>query len=160
MHAILFSLKRVHQRFLLRSRDLIASFGITPARFDMLHAIDQSYAQRIYQSSLRRALGVTAATVSRMAKSLEELGLIARARCLFDRRQIVITLSPAGAALFTSAASSIFCTCVVDFALECVLAIDPRRAFEELVAFGDRLDHARGELLDLATLYYPFHPDD
>src|SRR5207247_2419421 len=79
MHAIMFRLKRAFHRSLAHVRPLIGEFGLTPARFDMMKTIrDASSGGFIFQSFIRRALGVSAATVSRMLKSLEELGFVVR----------------------------------------------------------------------------------
>ena len=74
MHHIFFSLKRTHHRALAYSRQLSIPYGLTPARFDMLYAIDRHRDSLLWQSHLRRLLGVTAATISRMVRSLEALG--------------------------------------------------------------------------------------
>ena len=100
MHAILFGMKRAFQASLRVMRRPLEPFGLTSARFDMLWCILQSDAQDdaypLYQSEVRKRLGVTAATVTRMMKSLEALGLVRRKRDFFDRRQIVVSLTRDG----------------------------------------------------------------
>ena len=54
----------------------------------------------MFQSRLRKELGVTAPTVSRMSKSLAQLGLVTRKRERYgDRRQVTITLTKKAFAL-------------------------------------------------------------
>jgi len=100
MHAILFGMKRAFQASLRVMRRPLQPFGLTAARFDMLWCILQSDAHDdaypLFQSEVRKRLGVTAATVTRMMQSLEALGLVRRKRDFFDRRQIVVSLTRDG----------------------------------------------------------------
>ena len=98
MHSTLFSLKRADQASRALQRRLLAPYGITPARYDMLLVIfttrNTKLARYIFQSRLRKLLGYTAPTTSRMAKSLERLGLIRRKRTwMNDKRQVLIELT-------------------------------------------------------------------
>ena len=61
MNAILFGLKRAFQASIRFTRPMVAAFGLTAARFDMLYAIKLAK-YGIKQSELRRTLGVTAPT--------------------------------------------------------------------------------------------------
>lgn len=74
MNKIFFSLKRAHQASLKFSRAALAPFGLTPARFDMMCAVDKLGV--LCQSDLARMLGVSAPTVSRMVKALVSLELV------------------------------------------------------------------------------------
>jgi len=100
MHAILFGMKRAFQASLRVMRRPLEPFGLTPARFDMLWCIHQldvdDEACPVLQSDVRKRLGVTAPTVTRMLRSLEALGLVQRERDIFDRRQIVVGLTREG----------------------------------------------------------------
>jgi DNA-binding MarR family transcriptional regulator len=93
-------MKRAFQASLRVIRRPLESFGLTAARFDMLWCIHQADTGEdeypVYQSHVRKKLGVTAATVTRMMKSLEALGLVRRERDIFDRRQIVVSLTREG----------------------------------------------------------------
>ena len=51
------------------------------------------------QSSVRRVLGVSRATVSRMLHALEAKGLVTRERAAGDRRQVIVRITGAGARL-------------------------------------------------------------
>src|ERR1700712_4571942 len=86
MPPIFFSLKRTHHRALAYSRKFTNPNGLTPARFDMMYAIDQHRDSLLWQSDLRRLLGVTAATISRMVRSLEDLGYVTRTPNDYDHR--------------------------------------------------------------------------
>jgi DNA-binding MarR family transcriptional regulator len=94
---VMFSLKRAHHSAVRVTRGPAATWGLTPARFDMMHALSRC-PYGASQSWLRQALGVSRATVSRMLKSLEELGLLTRRRCDEDRRTRWIELTEEGRA--------------------------------------------------------------
>src|SRR5258708_28960910 len=95
MNGLFFGCKKAFHGCLRITRPWLKHLGLTAARFDMLTAI-REHPYRALQSSLRKTLGVTAPTVSRMLRSLEQLGLIERARCISDRRQVQVTLTAAG----------------------------------------------------------------
>jgi DNA-binding MarR family transcriptional regulator len=104
MHSLLFGMKRADQCSRALQRRLLGPLGITPARYDMLFVIFQVRVYKrfrcIFQSHLRRQLGVTAPTTSKMARALERLGFITRKRERFgDRRQILIELTEKGVSL-------------------------------------------------------------
>ena len=54
------------------------------------------YAQGIPITDLARQIGVSRPTVSRMLRSLEELGLVERRRSDVDRRQLEVSLTYLG----------------------------------------------------------------
>lgn len=74
MHAIFFGLKRAHHGTLRITRRILAALGLTAARFDLLYAVKKATRYGVNQSALRKVLGVSRATVSRMLASLEERG--------------------------------------------------------------------------------------
>ena len=94
MHSALFGLKRGYYGALRWARRVLAGFGLTPARFDLMFVVAENGWH--LQSELRRILGVAGATVSRMLKSLEELGLVERERAVHDEREKVVFLSEKG----------------------------------------------------------------
>ena len=99
MLALVFSLKRAFHKSNAVTRSMLSGFGLTGSRFDMLYVIWMERRRWIFQSDLRRALGVSAATVSRMLKSLKELGLVQSLPRLHGDRDPVarkLTLSPLG----------------------------------------------------------------
>jgi len=95
MHSLLFDLKRAYQSSTNALNPLFAGVqeGLTQARYRVLYAIDKKMLMR--QSDLRRALGVTAATISKMVRRLMELGVVARWTDR-DRRQYQLRLTHAG----------------------------------------------------------------
>ncbi len=106
MNANFFGLKRAFHSTLRLTRASLARLGLTAARFDLLYALphgSQQFEKGIWQSALRRELGVSRPTVSRMLASLEELGLVRRKRDLYDRRQTVIALTRRGRTLIGKA---------------------------------------------------------
>jgi DNA-binding MarR family transcriptional regulator len=101
MHEIMFGTKRAFHSFLRVSRKPLVWLELTAARFDMMaeiviHGRRSGSSRELRQSELRKMLGVTASVVTRMAKSLEALGLVQRKRELADRRQVCVTLTERG----------------------------------------------------------------
>ena len=86
VNAIFFGLKRAYHGTLRVYRRALKSLGLTAARFDLLYVAREYRRNGVRQSTIRRELGVTAPTVSRMVSSLEALGLIRRERSTRDRR--------------------------------------------------------------------------
>jgi len=93
--------------------------GMTPARFDLVQSMARLAPLRVgtscRQRAFRQALGVTGATISRMVKSLIELGMLVQSMCPEDRRQKMVTLTAKGLAWFRKAAAQArgkieFCT--------------------------------------------------
>ena len=82
MDAVMFSLKRAFHKSIEAGLALTDPFGLTPARFDLLHALvgPKRDGTRTRQCWLRRKLGVSAPTVSKMVTALEELGFVVRLR--------------------------------------------------------------------------------
>ena len=95
MHNLMFGMKRAHQSVLRICRPVLAPMGLTPARFDLLYAL-MGRPSGVDQTRLRKKLGVSRATVSRMLGSLEELGLVEREPHHYDRRQKVVKLTAKG----------------------------------------------------------------
>jgi DNA-binding MarR family transcriptional regulator len=73
-------------------------FEITPARFDALYVI-RWRGGSCYQSEIWQDLDLHPSTISRMLKSMEQRGLVARERArgkLIDAREVVVTLTRKG----------------------------------------------------------------
>jgi DNA-binding MarR family transcriptional regulator len=98
METVIFGLKRAFYATLNITRPVLADFGLTPARYDVLYAIADADAQHgvCPQRSLWRILGVARSTMSKLLRSLEELGLVRRERWSIDRRQRYVSLTTAG----------------------------------------------------------------
>ena len=169
MHQIAFSTKRTFHGFLRVTRRLFASYGLTAARFDLLHAIrgnfrDHGGEYHLLQSELWRILGVTPPVVSRMLGSLEHLGLVTRARPeRGDGRQRVVTLTERGMSLMRVAKGVVVRSAkrVIRVAIGGIGRRGERRAFMNIMTLDDLLHSLRVQFADRAKLTYPWgHPDD
>ncbi|HEX7602985.1 MAG TPA: MarR family transcriptional regulator [Polyangiaceae bacterium] len=171
MHALYFRLKRAFQSTLRISRPALRHYGLTPARFDLLYAVQGAdHYHRLerppsmWQSALRRALGVTAATVSRMLRSLEELGLVRRWRDASDTRQRVVELTPEGYALLRLTMRRLMGSGAVELAVTSAL-VYPRfplpSDFEDvgtIAAILYRLECVADCFRDTGSVDYPHEP--
>ncbi len=157
MDQVFFSLKRAHHATLGFMRPLLKSVGLTPARFDVLTALEVEETQQGVQARL----GLAKATISEMLTRLEELGLIWRQRW---RRTKVVGLTTKAHELmqrvFDLAINPGHLPVLIDGVLT---RFDPEKdplpkrfAFENLCGrirrvFGDRANE---------DLYYGWHPDE
>jgi DNA-binding MarR family transcriptional regulator len=160
MHAILFGMKRAFQRSLAVTRGPFARIRLTPARFDMLYAIDRG---TTLQSDLRRQLGVTAPTVSRMLKSLEKLGILRRHRPEHDTRQRCIELTPEGKKDIRYARDLAIDSGAAQLVVDTLVAGSRwyrQSAFLAVCSLESLIRQVRYNAGDTATLFYPWHPDD
>ncbi len=160
MHKVLFGLKRAFQSALEWAKVVYAPIGLTPARFDMMHALYKD--EYMAQSALRGVLGVSGATISRMLKSLRKLGWVESFPDEDDRRRRFVALTERGEAVFKGARRHVIGDGVGELAIESVIertwpAKAPARAIVNLMiplgcirrGFGDR-----------ATLHYGTGPGD
>lgn len=167
MHAIFFGLKRAHHGTLRISRDVLARMGLTAARFDMLYAIKQRE-RSMLQSVLGRMLGVCRATVSRMLKSLEELGLVTRSEYPHDRRERAVALTKLGRWRIAYAHRHITRSGWAQLAVDSALGADGSKYHwydrKECIAVTSLLegllDQLRRAFFDRARLQYPWNPED
>jgi len=162
MHKIFFSLKRAHQSTLRFSRKLLPKFGLTAARYDLLHALKFRRAYGMSQKYLTRVLGVTGATVSRMLLSLEELGFVRREVCRGDRRCKDVWITSEGFARLQSAYDKVVKPGWVQFAVAWVLGtrahaslLGARYCVEEMVEIDRHLWSLRRGFADTGSLGYP-----
>jgi DNA-binding MarR family transcriptional regulator len=173
MDATFFGLKRAFHGTLRITRVTLAKLGLTAARFDLLYALPHGYARfdiRTTQSTLRRALGVSRPTVSRMLASLEELGLVRRERERDpgDRRQIIVRLTQRGCTLIRKAVRAFIDSGWTLLALDSALDedrpghrwCDEDHCMFEIETLDALLKRIRAAFGDFATLAYPSHPDD
>jgi DNA-binding MarR family transcriptional regulator len=98
METLLFGVKRAFYATLNITRPALADFGLTPARYDVLYAIADADSQHgvCPQRNLWKVFGVARSTMSKLLRSLEELGLVRRERWSIDRRQRYVSLTAAG----------------------------------------------------------------
>jgi DNA-binding MarR family transcriptional regulator len=166
MHRATFSVKRVHLRTVELLKPLAAMFKLTPARFDMLYALWTRWKKHLHttQRDLQAILGVCAATVSRMAQSLEKLGLITREEFSMDRRKVLVGFTRKGLARFESAYDELVdprteeglpATPPTAYVIESYVTTAPYEMRTALfLAFEDALQRARRGVVDTATLRY------
>jgi DNA-binding MarR family transcriptional regulator len=111
MHPLAFQFKHVHLAVVALGRKLFGERQLdpmTPARFDFFYAI---YARKEWwapQREIRRALGLSGATVSKMIKRLTVLGLVRSMVAPNDERQRNIVVTDEGRSLFMRAMTLIF----------------------------------------------------
>jgi DNA-binding MarR family transcriptional regulator len=163
MNAIFFGCKRAFHGCLRITRPWLAALGLTAARFDMLTAIGR-FPLGPFQRDLRRMLGVTAPTISRMLRSLEELGLVRRRRSDADRRLLHVTLTQSGLDRLRRATAAFIGSGAAQLAVDCALTAgrihDESLCLIEMDAAESFLRRIREAFRDIAELHYPWHPDD
>jgi DNA-binding MarR family transcriptional regulator len=166
MHVLYFGLKRTFQATLKVNRSLLDRHGITPARFDLLYCIHQTRARNVRQSSIRKALGVARPTVSRMVRSLEELGLLERGTDWIDGRQKRLGLSVAGKKIVRRVLRKLVRGDVVGRWVRWAFSYPnapPSKRWTNISLIAEldgTLERFRKCFGDFATLAYPWHPDD
>src|SRR5580698_6012596 len=168
MHAIFFGLKRAHQGTLRITRKALTALGLTAARFDLLFAVKKSSRYGMNQSALRKVLGVSRATVSRMLASLEELGLVRREVSTADRRQKFVQLTTKGRWRIAFAHRQLTRSGWAQLAIDSALAdehsdhrwCDEAACVEANASLHMTLGRIRKGFYDFATLDYPLGPPE
>jgi DNA-binding MarR family transcriptional regulator len=161
MNKILFGGKQFFLGTVYVTREWLTPFGLTPARYDMLTAV-ASDRRGVAQSALREILGVTAPTICRMLKSLEELGLVVRTPHPRNRRHRWVAITAAGLHALTSAIATIVDNDLGWMTKE-ILSTEPgfaehdARCMREADEMFTRANHALGPF---ATLRYPYERYD
>ncbi len=159
MTPLFFGTKRAYYATLRVTRRLLARFGLTPARFDLLYALFRVPHHFCYQSDLRKALGVARSTISKMVTSLQGIGLVERLPPLEDMRQVDVQLTPEGRRRVSRAFRSLVRTGLIDLTTDSALTPDPHhwphpkacsRARRWLSRLHSRLRNTFG---DFATLH-------
>jgi DNA-binding MarR family transcriptional regulator len=160
MHTLFFSLKRAQHSTLRLSRPLLAKMGLTAARFDLLHPLRRHRNYGLRQSSLQRMLGVSRATVSRMVRSLEDLGLVRRERDTQDYRQKRVLLTELGFERVRLAFRRLVRSGWVQLAIDSTLGADrldgayPGPCYGEIGQLDRHLRSLRRHLRDTGCLRY------
>lgn len=95
--ATLVALRRILRATQDYSRSLAQASGLTPVQMRVLALI--AGAGQVTPGSLAAQMRVAQATVSALIDRLQAKGLVQRARSEHDRRQTILTLTPAGHAL-------------------------------------------------------------
>ena len=160
MHSVAFHLKRTYLSWIHKAALPAArSYGLTPARFDMLYALEQ-FNGASSQKEIQGMLSVCKATVSKMLTSLQELGLIVRKVNPFDRRKRIVTLTEKARAWMKLAVEEIMTSGVATAVLGYMFANRGEDEFEALVRVEERFMRALEQLWDRPWLKYYWHPDD
>ncbi len=161
MHSILFGMKRAFQSSLGLSRRLMRPFGLTPARFDLLFALHPGSYMK--QSELRKILGVSRATTSRMLRSLELLDLVTREVAYRNKRERIVSLTKKGLTIIQRAVRELMDRGPADLIAEgcSSWSREPDLIFSNMCRFDSHLRWVRDTFGDTARLaFYPWHPDD
>ena len=93
MDTLFYEAKHAHFACLRLWRPWAAEQGLTPARVDMLRAVQREVGMRVRQSALPGLLNVSKTVVSIMARALERLGFLRRRRSSLDGRTFVLSLT-------------------------------------------------------------------
>src|SRR5438105_4721085 len=109
MHFMMFAFKRAHLRSLALVRPWLAPSPITPARYDILRLLHEHPNPNFTQRTLARAVGLSGATISRMLKRLEALGLVKRMRAARDGRAKISRLTESGIREFRRVLYGVLC---------------------------------------------------
>ncbi len=112
MERVFVSLKQAANEALIAQNQMTKEFGLTPARFDVLFALkefsDELPTMTMTQYELRDMFRVTAPVISRMLRSLEQLGLVRRGpRIRKYRTSRLVHLTSQGRSLIRRAAKRI-----------------------------------------------------
>lgn len=162
MHDILFGVKRAFHKSTWFGRGLLAGYGITPSRFDILYILHNAKLKAAWQSSIRKFLGITAATTSIMVRALEALGLVRRNVSEYDKRQREVWLTERGRELIARAIKVFHEKDIADYfvrRLVCSTWWDKEQSSVDLDTFENTLIYLRARLKDKALLAYGSHPD-
>jgi DNA-binding MarR family transcriptional regulator len=159
VHDTFFATKRAFHAILRTIRRPLAAQGLTPARFDMLYVLYSRMDHWALQSAIRRVLGVTAPTVSRMLRSLEQLGLVKRVRFEFDKRDRVVELTDSGLRRMQSAHDALVASGAAQLAVDCALTAPKEPGHRRRERLLDRLlGRIRLQFGDAAMLSYRKEP--
>jgi DNA-binding MarR family transcriptional regulator len=169
MHHMFFQIKRSYwgiQNKLRKPLKVVAD-GITPARVDMLYALEHSRWERHKkeQRQLSTKLGVVKSVVSRMLRSMERRGWITRQKDHEDRRLWIVTVTDAGKQLLEYVLGCFYRSGTTQHwmhrALMGELWRDRGERLRRLMTFDGTIQCIRDWFRGAGTLYYPWgHPDD
>ena len=158
MHAILFGIKRAFRTSVQVLFGLLEEFELTPARYDLLFIVREHGIR--WMSDVRRRLGVTAATVSRMVDSLVERGIVTVRRPPEDRRQLEIVLTPKGDECMRRAMAKYRDSGGIDLFVESMFPPTGEGARERMLVFDNRLRDVRKACGDTSTEPDPWYTTD
>lgn len=161
METTFFAIKRLHLRTLAIGRRLLVPSLLTPARFDLARLVALR-AEGIIQRSIVTILGVSGATVSRMLKALERMGVVVRSPWELDRRCLLVQITPIGIDLLGRAYAETVMPRISEHMAAAMITdqqhpdIDDPEVVRAVGAFEDRLVHARLRLRDPSPVRHPW----
>ena len=162
MNAIMFGCKRAYYGCLHVTRRPLRVIGLTAARFDMMYALlrEKNYYRPRTQRELRDLLGVSSPVISRMLRSLEQLGWVVRKRPEYgDGRTWEVSLTDDGRTTIQDAHRALR-RAAMRLMSEALSFGRPRNAFWNMCMFESYQQAVRREFFDRGRLSYPWHPDD
>lgn len=160
MHAMFFGIKRVHLQTIKVVRALLRNEELTPARFDMMRILELHREWGIGQGKLTALLGVTAATVSRMLRALEELGFVTRRRVARDGRVRRVHITELGADRVQAALFALVDSGLADRMAERGLDLDPVAARPKVTILRRFLSSIRKAYGCTAPFEHPWTTSD
>lgn len=134
MHRLLFTAKRVWWAVARCYSARWEKLGITHARYDFLVVVAPNGESGITQAGMARALGVSSAATSKMARLLEKLKLLRR-DYLVDKRTLSLRLTDLGKEILDRVQSSVTRTAFIQEPLERCFQDrkDPVRALGDVI---------------------------
>ncbi len=167
MNAIFLGLKWAHWGSIKKSRKWLHVRWphLTAARFDLMYVLRKNEALPVFQKNLRKALGVCRPVLTRMLKSLVELGWVTRTRSSIDRRTYEICLTKKGGELIEAAHRRLVRSGrAMRWANRALAGKYGSRekwcAFRRMEWFDDILANVHHVFKVGGWLGYPWHPDD
>jgi len=163
MHDVLFSMKRTFHKSTWFGRAVLVPFGLTPSRFDVLYALKKWKRPHLWQSTIRKILGVSAATASIMIRALVRLGFLRRRKSEDDKRQLEVSLTKSGRDAITRAVAVHHGQKLAEYFVRRIVAPswwDDDKAYGDVDRITNELRYMRERLDDRAVLRYGVHPDD
>jgi len=159
MDALFLAVKHAHLAAGRFGRKVLARYGLTPARFDLLVAIGSWGTS---QRELRDALGVARSTVSELVAAVVDGGLVRRMRRLCDRRTWSLQLTERGRELLERAYEECINRGLVPLSIDRMLADggepDVAASRFTLIQSLRGICSAFGRLPERDL--YPWHPED
>jgi DNA-binding MarR family transcriptional regulator len=98
---VLMALRRIIRAIDLHSRDLIGNYGLTGPQLTVLRALDDGKGRPV--GEVARAVHLSQATVTGIVVRLQKRGLVTRARGDADKRQVVVSPTPAAQEILAQA---------------------------------------------------------
>jgi len=145
--ACLMALRRIIRATEIHRKEVAHHIGITPVQLRVVQIIAETGATT--GSAIAKRMHVSQATVSALIDRLEQAGLVERRRDAGDKRQTLLTLTPAGQATHDAAPDALQQQLVRKFqGLETWEQAMLVASLERIVAMLDAGDEPVGALLD------------